>query len=116
MDTDSGERARPAVLGGLLEAAPDAMVVIDAEGGIVMANAQADAMFGYATGELIGRVIDVLVPATVQASHRRHREAYVADSPLRPMGSGHDLQARRKDGSEFPVEISLAPLHTDDGL
>ncbi|MGY2875689.1 PAS domain S-box-containing protein [Marmoricola sp. URHA0025 HA25] len=116
MDTDSGERARPAVLGGLLEAAPDAMVVIDAEGGIVMANAQADGMFGYAAGDLIGRSIDVLVPAGVQSAHRRHREAYVADPHLRPMGSGHDLQARRKDGSEFPVEISLAPLHTDDGL
>jgi len=116
METDSGGGVRPAVLAGLLEAAPDAMVVIDSVGTIVMANAQADEMFGYGRGDLVSRSIDVLVPAKVEAAHRRHREAYVADPHVRPMGSGHDLQARRKDGSEFPVEISLAPMHTDDGL
>jgi protein-histidine pros-kinase len=104
------------VLAGLLEAAPDAMVVIDSAGAIVMANAQAEEIFGYDRGDLVGRSIDVLVPAKVEDAHRRHREAYVADPHVRPMGSGHDLQARRKDGSEFPVEISLAPLHTDAGL
>jgi PAS domain S-box-containing protein len=116
MDTDSGGGARPALLGGLVEAAPDAMVVIDAHGFIVLANGQAEEMFGYAHDELIGRSIDLLVPDAVQGAHQLHREAYVADPHVRPMGSGHDLQACRKDGSEFPVEISLAPLHSDDGL
>src|SRR5215216_2987274 len=116
MDADSGGGTRPAVLCGLLEAAPDAMVVIDAHGTIVLANGQAEAMFGYARDELVGRSIDLLVPEAVRAAHRQHREAYVADPHLRPMGSGVDLQACRKDGSAFPVEISLAPLHTADGL
>jgi PAS domain S-box-containing protein len=116
MNTGSGDGARPAVLDGLLAAAPDAMVVIDVEGLVVLANDQAEAMFGYARDELVGLSIDRLVPAAVQEAHRRHREAYLADPHVRPMGSGHDLQACRKDGSEFPVEISLAPLHSDDGL
>jgi PAS domain S-box-containing protein len=116
MGTGSGDGTRPAVLAGLLEAAPDAMVVIDAHGTIVIANGQAGAMFGYERDELAGQPIDRLVPAPVRDTHRPHPEAYVADPHVRPMGSGVDLQARRKDGSEFPVEISLAPLHSEAGL
>jgi PAS domain S-box-containing protein len=116
MGVGSGDGARPPVLGGLVEAAPDAMVVIDAEGTIVLANGQASEMFGYDHDKLVGRSIDELVPASVHDAHRRHREAYLADPHVRPMGSGLDLQARRMDGSEFPVEISLAPMHAEDGL
>ena len=116
MDLDSGDRARPADLGGLLEAAPDAMVVVDGDGRIVLVNAQTEKVFGYPRDQLVGQQVDVLVPDSVRADHLRLREKYVADPQVRSMGSGLDLRARRSDGSELRVEISLAPLWTDDGL
>lgn len=121
--TDSGEGANPAEpgrapsdLGGLLEAAPDATVVIDQSGTIVLVNAQAEKAFGYPRDELLGRPVEILVPADLHELHRDHRHGYVAEPHVRAMGSGLDLKARRKDGSEFPVEISLSPLETDEGL
>jgi PAS domain S-box-containing protein len=116
MDTDSGRVARPSDLGGLLEAAPDAMVVIDESGVIVLVNAQTETVFGYARRELLGRSVEILVPASLHDAHRRHRDQYVREPHVRSMGSGLDLRARRKDGSEFPVEISLAPLRSESGL
>lgn len=115
MNADSGKQVGPTDLGGLLEAAPDAMVVIDSDGVIQLVNAQAERVFGYSRAELLGETIEVLVPILLHDVHRQHRKDYAAESHVRSMGSGLDLRARRKDGSEFPVEISLAPLITEDG-
>ncbi|MCX6397484.1 MAG: PAS domain S-box protein [Propionibacteriales bacterium] len=98
----------------MLEAAPDAMVVIDRAGTIVLVNAQTESVFGYERGELLGQKVEILVPIDLHEAHRTHRTEYVVDPHVRTMGSGLDLRARRKDGSEFPVEISLAPLQTED--
>lgn len=95
---------------GLLEAAPDAMIIVGSDGRIVLANAQAEKLFGYARSELIGSNVDRLVPDAVRPGHAKHRERFMADPKARPMGAALDLRARRKDGSEIPVEISLSPL------
>jgi PAS domain S-box-containing protein len=116
MSTDSVEGRRPSDLGGLLEAAPDAMVVIDSDGVIQLVNAQTEIVFGYPRSDLLGQHVEILVPAELHELHRKHRTEYVDEPHVRSMGSGLDLRARRRDGSEFPVEISLAPLRTDDGL
>jgi PAS domain S-box-containing protein len=100
---------------GLLESAPDGVVIVDGSGAIVLANAQAHRMFGYDAGELSGQAVEILVPAARHARHREHRTAYERMPSTRPMGSGLDLVGRRKDGSEFPVEISLSPLETPEG-
>jgi two-component system, cell cycle sensor histidine kinase and response regulator CckA len=100
----------------LLEAAPDATIGVDAEGRIVLVNAQAEHLFGYARGELTGQHIELLVPEAARAVHPAHRSAYFADPRSRPMGAGMQLAARRRDGSEFPAEISLSALETDSGL
>ncbi|MEQ1439589.1 PAS domain S-box protein [Fontimonas sp. SYSU GA230001] len=99
----------------LLDAAPDAMVIIGTDGRITLINAQAERLFGYARDEMIGQPIELLIPQRFQLRHRQHRADYASDPRQRPMGSGLDLWARRKDGSEFPVEISLGPLQTEDG-
>ncbi|HET8561941.1 MAG TPA: PAS domain S-box protein [Marmoricola sp.] len=101
---------------GLLEAAPDAMVIVDVDGRIVLVNAQAERLFGYRREELVGRSAELLVPERFAGLHAAYRSGYVTEPRTRPMGLAGDLHARRRDGSEFPVEISLAPLETDDGL
>lgn len=101
---------------GLLDAAPDAMVVTDESGRIVLVNARAEALFGYPREELLGQRIELLVPERLQEPHVSHRSSYLRAPAARPMGSGLDLSARRKDGSEIAVEISLSPLDTDEGL
>ena len=98
----------------LLEAAPDAILEVDAGGRITLANAAAERMFGYARSELVGQNVEMLVPKAARASHARHREAYIASPRSRPMGVGLDLQAQKKDGATFPVEISLSPNRSDD--
>jgi two-component system, NtrC family, sensor kinase len=100
----------------LLHAAPDAIVIVDQAGRIVIANERAQSLFGYEQHELLGQPVELLLPARFQVEHAAHRFSYNADPHTRPMGVGMDLVARRKDGSEFPVEISLSPLHTADGL
>ncbi len=101
---------------GLLEAAPDAMVIVDRDGRITLVNSQTEQLFGYSREELLGLSVDVLVPRPIRDRHGDHRSKFFSDPHRRPMGSGLALAGRRKDGSEFPVEISLSPVQTEDGL
>jgi two-component system, cell cycle sensor histidine kinase and response regulator CckA len=101
---------------GLLEAVPDAMVCVDADGRIAVVNAQAERLFGYARDELIGQPVEILVPDQARKVHHLHRAGYVADPRPRPMGTGIELAARRRDGSTFPAEISLSAVDTGDGI
>jgi PAS domain S-box-containing protein len=102
--------------GAVLDAAPDGMFIVDASGTIVLANRQAYVLFGYAPPDLVGRSVEVLLPEALRAAHTAHRDAYARAPRTRPMGSGLDLLARRQDGSEFPVEISLSPMATPEGV
>ncbi len=99
----------------VVEAGPDAIVVVDAEGEIMLVNAQTEKLFGYARGELLGESVDMLVPDRFRERHGDHRSGYRTDPRPRAMGVGLELFARRKDNSEFPVEISLSPLDSEDG-
>ena len=100
----------------LLDAAPDALLIVDEGGRIVFANAQTEAMFGYRREDLLGQSVEILVPARLRGEHMSHRRRYASEPRKRPMGSGLDLTAVRKDGTEVPVEISLSPHRTAGGL
>ncbi len=100
----------------LIEYAPDAILEVDASGLILIANATAERLFGYTRDELLGAPIEILVPDANRASHASHRNGFVKAGRARPMGQGLDLNAKRKDGSEFPVEISLSPIFVDSGV
>lgn len=104
------------VVRSLLDAAPDAVVVVDEAGVMVLANRQAEHLFGFDHEELIGMPVDVLLPDDVRADHRRHRSQYRQQPRTRPMGEGLELRARRADGQLVPVEIALSPLHTPGGV
>lgn len=99
----------------LLETAPDAIVVVAQDGAIVLVNAQTEQLFGYARAELVGRPLEMLIPRSAHVNHRGYRAGYFAKPSVRPMGSGLNLQAVRKDGTVFPVEISLSPVETSAG-
>jgi PAS domain S-box-containing protein len=100
----------------LLEAAPDAIIEVDRDGLIVLLNAATEAIFGYRREDLLGQPVEKLIPEGAGGRHAAHRAAYWANPVTRPMGLGMILLARRRDGSEFPVEISLSPVKTDDGF
>ncbi len=101
---------------GLFEAAPDAIVLVDGEGRIRRVNRQAELMFGYSRRELLNKPVEALLPPRFREHHVAHRSAYLAEPRQRPMGAGLELYGLRKDGTEFPVDIVLSPLQTDDQL
>ena len=99
----------------VVEAAPNAMVMVDPAGNIVMVNAQAERVFGYSRAELTGQPVEMLVPERLRSHHPGLRKTFLAHPRPRPMGAGRDLYGLNKDGSEFPIEIGLNPIETDEG-
>jgi PAS domain S-box-containing protein len=100
----------------VIDAAPDGILIVDAGGRILLANRQASEQFGYDHDQLVGLGVDDLLPEAIRSAHAQHRQDYSNEPRVRPMGVGLLLQAARADGSEFPVEISLSPLHGSEGL
>ncbi len=100
----------------LLESTPDAIITVASDGRMLLVNSEAEALFGYARAEMIGQPVEMLLPASLRQMHEEHRRDFQADPRRRPMGVGLDLVAARKDGSEFPTEVSLSPLKSDEGL
>lgn len=112
---EAGETEGERLFRGLLESAPDAMVIVGPDARIRLVNRQAEQLFGYQRDELIGQEIEILVPARSRQGHVARRNSFLADARVRPMGVGLELFGMRRDGTEFPVEISLSPLETSEG-
>ncbi|MGA8430488.1 MAG: PAS domain S-box protein [Candidatus Sulfotelmatobacter sp.] len=107
---------KAAVLGKFIEAIPVAFLVVDPKNAIYMVNRQAELLFGYDQSEMIGQTVELLVPEALREAHVKHRVAYLEEPHTREMGTGLLLSGRRKNGTEFPAEISLGPLVTTEGL
>jgi PAS domain S-box-containing protein len=106
---------REARFRSVLDAAPDAIVIVDVDGRIVLVNAQTERLFGYARDRLVGQPVEILVPESLQGRHVGHRRDFLAAPRVRSMGEGLDLSGRRADGTEFPIAISLSPVETTEG-
>src|SRR5579859_2740422 len=99
----------------LLDTAPDAMIVVGADSAITFANVETERLFGYRRDELIGQPLDLLIPERFRGTHGAHLDRFFTNPTRRPMGSGLSLFARRKDGSELPIEVSLSPVGAREG-
>ena len=115
-DADDERRKSEQLFRGLLESAPDALVVVDERGRIQVVNTRTEQLFGYTRPELMSMSVDDLVPQSLRGSHSGHRAKYFREPTARPMGQGLELMGRRRDGTEFPVDISLSPMPTDEGV
>lgn len=111
LNTNMAERSQ-----ALLETAPDSMVIVDSKGKIVLINAQTERLFGYSKQELLGHEVEILIPGRFLNRHKEHREKFSAHPKTRGMGVGLELFGKHKSGNEFPVEISLSPLQTEEGI
>ncbi len=100
----------------LLNSAPDGIVIVNDRGEIIVVNSQTETLFGYSRQELIGQSVEILIPTRFSRAHLKHRTSYFSEPHVRPMGRDLELFGRRKDGKEFPVEISLSPLRTKAGF
>ena len=115
LESPGGHPVSERLFGGLLDAAPDGIVITDADGVIRLVNPHAERLFGYAPGELLGQAIEILVPDSARRVHVAHRRGFAERPTTRRMGTGLKLMARRKDGKDVPTEISLSPLDTPEG-
>ncbi len=116
VDSQAADAAEnPEIMYRIFEFAPDAILVVDGDGRIAKANAQAEKMFGYTRTELVGQLIEILVPRRLSGGHINHRSGYISAPRTRTMGAGLDLYGLRKDGTEFPVDIMLSPMTTSQG-
>jgi PAS domain S-box-containing protein len=113
--SEKARRSSEKMLAGMFEAAPDATVLVNSDGLIERVNAQVEHLFGYNRDELIGKKVEVLLPERYRGVHTFHRQEYFSELRTRPMGAGLDLYGRRKDGSEFPLDIMLSPVDVEGG-
>ena len=112
----TGQKKTEEKFKALLDSAPDAMIITNQHGEIVLINRQTETLFGYTRDELLGRPVEILIPVDFRNRHQSHRKSYFANPKVRSMGAGLELFAIRKNGTQFPVEISLSPLNTAEGL